>query len=136
MESSSNLLERIAFYTRPKIEEHMLIVMDKSTHEEHLYQLLQSNNKQFKRAVNFRTGYNGIFNVTSKNNKFYFAKSVSDEDGFVQIIFPKGADELESLNNEINRIIIEKEHYTEVNYPFTIKPNFSTLVSIIEISTQ
>ena len=48
MELSSKLLERIAFNTRPKIEEHMLIIMDKSTHEEHLSQPLQTNNKQFK----------------------------------------------------------------------------------------
>ena len=41
----SKILEQIAFNTRPKIEEHMLIVMDKSTHEEHLSQPLQTNNK-------------------------------------------------------------------------------------------
>ena len=63
-------------------------------------------------------------------------KSVSDEDGFIQITKPPGAYEIESLNKEINRIIIEEEHYTEVNYPFKIKPNFSTLRSIIEISPQ
>ena len=53
------LLEQIAFNTRPKIEEHMLIVMDKSTHEEHLAQPLQTNNKQFKTAVTFQNGFNG-----------------------------------------------------------------------------
>ena len=40
------------------------------------------------------------------------------------------------MNNEIKRIIIDEEHYTEANYPFTIKPNFSTLGSFIEISPQ
>ena len=40
------------------------------------------------------------------------------------------------MNNEIKRIIIDEEHYTEANYPFTIKPNFSTLGSIIEKSPQ
>ena len=40
------------------------------------------------------------------------------------------------MNNEIKRIIIDEEHYTEANYLFKIKPNFSTLGSIIEISTQ
>ena len=40
------------------------------------------------------------------------------------------------MNNEIKRIITDEEHYTEANYPFTIKPNFSTLGSIIEISPQ
>ena len=74
MELPSKLLEQIAFNTRPKIEEHMLIVMDKSTHEEHLFQSLQTNNKQFKRAVTFLSGYNGIFNITNSNNKFYFKK--------------------------------------------------------------
>ena len=44
--------------------------MDKSTHEEHLSQPLQTNNKQFKIAVTFLTGYNGIFNVTN-SNKFF-----------------------------------------------------------------
>ena len=136
MELPSKLLEQIAFNTRPRIEEHMLIVMDKSTHEEHLSQQLQTNNKQFKIAVTFLTGYNGIFNVTNSNNKFYFIKSITDEDIYIQITIPPGAYELENLNNEIKRIIIDEEHYTEANYPFTIKPNFSTLGAIIEISTQ
>ena len=42
----------------------MLIVMDKSTHEEHLSQPLQFNDKQFKIAVTFRTGNIGFSNVT------------------------------------------------------------------------
>ena len=136
MELPSKLLEQIAFNTRPKIEEHMLIVMDKSTHEEHLSQPLQTNNKQFKIAVTFLIGYNGIFNLTNKNNKFYFLKSITDEDGYIQITIPPGAYEIEALNNEIKRIIIDKEYYKQDDYPFKIKPNFSTLGSIIEISSQ
>ena len=135
MELPSKLLEQIAFNTRPKIEEHMLIVMDKSTHEEHLSQPLQTNNKQFKVAVTFLTGYNGIFNVTNANNKYYFTKSITDDDHII-ITIPHGAYEIESLNNEIKRIIIDQKHYTEAIYPFNIKPNFSTLGGIIEISTQ
>ena len=135
MELPSKLLEQIAFNTRPKIEEHMLIVMNESIHEEHLSQSLQTNNKQFKIAVTFLTGYNGIFNVTNSNNKFYFLKSITDDD-HIKITIPPGAYEIESLNNEIKRIIIDQEYYTETNYPFNIKPNFSTLGSIIEISTQ
>ena len=136
MELSSKLLEQIAFNTRPKIEEHMLIGMDKSTHEEHLSQLLQTNNKQFKIAVTFLTGYNGIFNVTNSNKKFYFMKSITDEDGFVQITIPLGAYEIEALDNEIKRIIIDAGLYSKNDYPFKIKPNFATLGSIIEISPQ
>ena len=134
MELPSKLLEQIAFNTRPKIEEHMLIIMDKSTHEEHLSQPLQTNNKQFKIAVTFLSAYNGIFNVTSDNNKFYFTKSITDDDHYIVITISPGAYEIESLDDEIKRIIIDDEHFTEANYPFKIKPNFSTLGSIVEIT--
>ena len=130
----SKLLEQIAFNTRPKIEEHMLIIMDKSTHEEHLFQPLQMNNKQCKIAITFLSAYNGIFNVTNSNNKFYFFKSISDDD-HIQISIRPGVYEIEALNNEIKRII-DEEYYNEANYPFTIKPDFNTLGSIIEISPQ
>ena len=63
--------------------------MDKSIHEEHLSVPFQTTNKQFKIAVTFLTGYNGIVNVTDKNNKFYFAKSITDKDGFILIIYPE-----------------------------------------------
>ena len=135
MELPSKLPEQIAFNTRPNIEEHMLIVMVKSTHEGHLSQPLQTNIKQFKIDVTFLTGYNGIFNVKNSNNKFYFKKSLVEED-FIQIRIPEGVYEIESMNNEIKRIIIDEEHYTEANSSFTIKPIFSTLGSIIEIHPQ
>ena len=135
MELPSKLLEQIAYNTRLKTEEHMLIVMDKSTHEENLFQPLQTNNKQFKIAITFLTWYNGIFNVTNENNNFYFKKTISD-DGYIKLTTPPGAYEIESLNNEIKRIIIDEENYITATYPFTIKPNFSTLASIIEISPQ
>ena len=136
MELLSKLLEQIAFNTRSKIEEHMLIVMDKSTHKEHLYQPLQTNIRQFKKAVTFLTGYNGIFNVTNSNNKIYIMKSTNPPHDFVEITSPPGAYEIESLNKEIKRITIDQGHNTEANYPSTIKPNFSTLGSIIDILPQ
>ena len=40
------------------------------------------------------------------------------------------------MNNENKRIISAEEHFTEENCPFSIKPKFSTLGSIIEISNQ
>ena len=40
------------------------------------------------------------------------------------------------MNDEIKRNVIEQGHFTESNYPFKIKPNFSTLGSIIEISNE
>ena len=100
--------------------------MDKSTLEEHLFQSLQTNNRQFKIPIIFLSAYNGILKVTNKNNNFYFTKSISDEHGYTQITISPGAYEIESLNEEIKRIIIDEEHYTKANYPFTIKPNFST----------
>ena len=65
MELPCKLLEQIAFKTRPKIEEHILVFMDNFTHEEHLSQTLHTNKKQFKVAVTFLTAYNGIFNITN-----------------------------------------------------------------------
>ena len=53
MELPSKLLEQIAFNTKPKIEEQILISMDKSTHGEHLFEPLQTNNKQFEITVTF-----------------------------------------------------------------------------------
>ena len=135
MELPSKLVEQIAFNTRTKIEEHMLIVMDKSTQEEHLFQPLQTNNKQFKIAITFLSAYTGIFNVTNSNNKFYFKKALIDED-FFQVRIPEEAYEIESLNKEIKRNIIDEGCFTEVSYPFTVKPNFSTLGSIVHISPQ
>ena len=73
---STKLLEQIAFITRSKIEEHMLIVMDKSAHEEHLSQPLQTNKKQFKIGITFLTAYNGIFDVTNENNSFFSRKQL------------------------------------------------------------
>ena len=70
MEIPSKVLEQIAFNTRPIVEEHLLVVMDRSIIEEHLAQPLQTNDKLFKIAVNFSTGYNGNFNVPDKNNNF------------------------------------------------------------------
>ena len=132
----SKLLEQIAFNTRPKIEEHILIVMDKSTHEEHLSQPLQTNIKQFKIAVTFLSAYNGIFNITSDNNKFYFTKSITDDAHYITITIPPGAYEIESLNDEIKRLLNNYEYFTEENYPFKVTPNFSTLGSIVEISNE
>ena len=50
---------------------------------------------------------------------------------------PPGAYEIENLNIDKKGNIIEEGHFTKIDYPFTIKPNFSTIgSSIIEISRQ
>ena len=61
MKLPSNLMEQIVLRTRPKIEEHVLIDVDKPIHEEHQCQPFQTNNKQLKIAVTFSTGYNDVF---------------------------------------------------------------------------
>ena len=109
--------------------------MDKSIHEEHFSQPLQMKNKQFKIAVTFLSACKGIFNVTNSNKKFCFLKSIAD-DAHIQITIRPGFYEIEALNNEIKRNIIDEEQDTEANYPFIIKPDFNTLGSIIEISPQ
>ena len=51
-----NLLGQLAFLTRLKVEDRILIAMNETTHEENLSQPLQSDSKQFKVAVNFLFG--------------------------------------------------------------------------------
>ena len=110
--------------------------MDNSTHEEHLSQPFQTNKKQFKVAVTFLTVYNGIFNVTDKNNQFYLKKSITERDGFIHITIPSGAYEIENLNNEIKRIDIDKGHFNTADYLFKIKPKFTTFGSYRNFSTR
>ena len=47
---------KIVYNTRPKIKEHILVVMDEPLHEESLSQPLEIKNKELKNAVNFSTG--------------------------------------------------------------------------------
>ena len=77
MEFISKLVEQISFTKRPKIEEHMLVVRDKSAHEEHLSQPLQTKTEQFKIDVTSLTVENGIFNVTNKNKNFLLQNQFS-----------------------------------------------------------
>ena len=69
MELTSKLIEQIAFITRSWIKEQILIVLNKRTHEEYIFQPLQTNNEQFKTAVIFSTGYKGTLDETSKIEK-------------------------------------------------------------------
>ena len=45
MELPGQFLEQIAYKSRPKIDEHMLVVMDKSTLEDYSFQSLQIMDK-------------------------------------------------------------------------------------------
>ena len=74
MDLPSKFLERIAFNTGAKIEQYFRNVLDKSIHEEHLSLTLQTNNEQFKLAVTFLTGYNGVFNSVEKKQNLLVHK--------------------------------------------------------------
>ena len=86
----------------------MLIVIDTYIHEKNLCQPLETNKKPFKIDITFLTGSNGILIVTNKNIQFFFAKLVTDKDGFIQITIPPSASELVHLNDQIKRNFIEK----------------------------
>ena len=80
-ELPSKFLEQYAFDTRPEKEEHIWInSMGKSTHEEHLSQSKHANDKHFRITGSFLADSIGMFNVTSKNIKFYLTKSIQDDD--------------------------------------------------------
>ena len=55
---------------------------------------------------------------------------------FIKTTIPPGAYEIKSLKKEIKRIVIEEGLFIQANYPLTIKPDFSTLGSIIVVSPQ
>ena len=114
----------------------MLVVMDKSTHEKFSSQPPQTKNKQLKMAVTFLTGYNGIFKVSKSNKNFYLKNTITNKNDFIQITIKPSAYELQSINDEIKRIITEEGYFTEASYPFMKKPNFSTVGDIIEIQPQ
>ena len=70
--------------------------MDKSTHEEHLYQALQIKKKKFKIAVTFLTGYNGIFNVTNSKKSFISKKQLLTKMILFKLVYHREFMELEA----------------------------------------
>ena len=107
MEVRSKLLEKTAFNTRCKIEEHLLNVMKKSTHKGSLFQPLPASIKQFKNAAIFLTVYNIICKATSSNNNFCFTTAIYDHE-CSEISISQGVFELESLNVEVKVLYLKK----------------------------
>ena len=83
---------------------------------------LKINNSKYRSRL---AGYNGVFKVTDKNSNFYFAKSITDHD-FSVFSISQGAYETQALKKEFERVIIDEGYLTGTDYPFTIKPDFST----------
>ena len=102
--------------------------MDKSTHEGHIYQSLQTNKKQFKIAVTLLTGYNGRYNVPNSNNKNYSQNQLLINMVLFRLLFRKVSYENENLIIEIRRIIFGEGMFSETDYPFTINQIFQPQV--------
>ena len=73
-----------------KLKSIFLVVIDKSTLEEHFFQSLQTINKQFKIVVTFLIGYIGVFSVRDKNIKCIF-KSLFEGAQYNVFTLPPGA---------------------------------------------
>ena len=73
--------------------------------------------------------------MTNSKNEFFFTRPINDDEYSVVSISP-GAYKLKNINNEIEQNMIKERHFTEATFAFTIKANFSTLGSFIEISRQ
>ena len=63
-------------------------------------------------------------------------KSITDEGSFIQFFIPPAAYESECLINETKMIVINEGRCIQAKDPFTTKPNFSALGSIVKISPQ
>ena len=110
MELPSMLSTKVASNTRPKIEKHLVFVLDKSSPEEHFSQPLQTNIRPFKNAVTLLCNYNGMLNVKDKNINFYFTTSNHDNDiSVIEILSVAfGSD---PLNAEINWNIVKEGYF-------------------------
>ena len=86
----------------------MLIVLDRPAVEEKISQVVRANQNQFKFAVTFLTGYNGIFIGTAKSNKLIFI-SVFEGPEINVITIPPDAYEMESMDKENKRIKMDEE---------------------------
>ena len=83
-----------------------MIVLDKSTHEEHLSQPIKTNNEQFKIARTFLRSYSANFIHTTTENDFSFVQTLSDI-YLMKAFVPPGAYELETLHSEFRRNIFD-----------------------------
>ena len=135
MELPSKNLEQLAFTTRSEIEEQILIVMDKFTHEEHLSQPLQTLLESLSLLLPSLSGYFDIFNFKNKKIKIYFTRSINDDD-FTKNSLPIGSSEIENLYDETQLINIEPQYSTRIIYPFKNRAKFSMLGKIKETSSN
>ena len=108
----------MAFITSTRIDEGMLVVLVESTRERHLCQPLQTNIKQID--LSSLVDITVILMLQVKKNAVWqnhlLIKIVP-----IKITFPPDVYELDSLMDEIKRFNDDKTHFTEADYPLTIK---------------
>ena len=110
-----------------------MIVIDKLTSEKILSQPLQTNIQQLRIAITVLTGYNGIFDVTTRNNiNIFISVSECFENNAIRI--PPATFDVEILIKGIKRNIIDDGLFKEEEYHFSMKTIFSNFGSFVEIT--
>ena len=117
-----------------KIEGHVLIVMDETTHEEHLSNALQTNNEQFKTSITLLTCFNGRFIITNKYDKFYFTVSFKHDD-FNVISVPLRLTKYSLSTANMNELFSKKDFLQNRKIHLQSNQNYSTLGFILKISS-
>ena len=118
----------------PNIEQHMLFVMNKSTHGEHSNQPSQTQNKQFNicNILNCLQWYFLCYVVKktiSISQKQLVIKMIS-----IILIHRRVLTQSNVWKWETKRNTNAEQYFTEANYPFKNEPDFSAIGSVIEIS--
>jgi transcriptional accessory protein Tex/SPT6 len=92
-----------------------------------------SNNRRYEAAFFLLETFNTIPNVTNENNNFTY--STDEGKTWKSIKLKKEAYEIEQINNEIQRQMVESGDYDMVNDSMFINISiFASLLSAIEVS--
>ena len=93
-------------------------------------------NKDYEAALLSINLYNSIPNITEKNNIFKY--SIDSGDTWKTLSLNKGSYELQAINDEIQRRMIENDDFDSIKkeHYITISANISELKSIVEITND
>lgn len=131
---SKQLLETIVRNTEPK-KSFYILVSDKSTRIRTKFNpLIQlDKSKQYEMAVVNLETYYSFPNIDSTNNNFRY--SPNNGTTWVDINIPEGSYEITDINEFVQRIMKDNEHYDSTNdeYYITIEPNNNTLKSVVDV---
>ena len=135
LEKIADNTEKTARNTEPKTSFYIL-VSEKSTKIRTKFNppIELDKNKKYEMAlVNLETYYS-FPNIDATNNNFRY--SPNGESPWFNIEIPEGCYEITDINEHIQRIMKENEHYDRVNsdYCISIQPNTNTLRSVVNIT--